>query len=88
MAAIFDSGPVQSFLARQPIFDDKLKVYAYELLSRSGLNNFFDGIENRSTVIEDSVFGFRAAGPALICNDCLTEERIVHWDPADMKLVG
>lgn len=30
------------YVARQPIFDKKKKVYGYELLFRSGLNNFFD----------------------------------------------
>lgn len=51
-------------------------------------SNFFDGVENRGTVIEDSVFGFRAAAPALICNECLAEQKIVYWDPVTMKLVG
>lgn len=31
------------FVARQPIFDKKQQVFGYELLFRSGLNNFFDG---------------------------------------------
>jgi len=51
-------------------------------------NNFFDGVENRGTVIEDAAFGLRAAGPALICNECLAQEKIVYWNPATMKLVG
>ena len=51
-------------------------------------NNFFDGVENRGPVIEDAVFGFRAAGPALICNECLADEKIVYWDPVTLKLVG
>ena len=33
----------RSYIARQPIFDAQLKVYAYELLFRSGLENFFSG---------------------------------------------
>jgi EAL and modified HD-GYP domain-containing signal transduction protein len=52
-----EAGPVQAFMARQPIFDDQLKVYAYELLSRSGMNNFFDGDDldkAASKVISDS----------------------------------
>ena len=39
-----------------------------------------------NTVIEDSVFGFRAAAPALICNNCLAEETIVRWDPENMRV--
>lgn len=30
------------FVARQPIFDEQQKVYAYELLFRSGWDNFYD----------------------------------------------
>ncbi|SHJ28382.1 EAL and modified HD-GYP domain-containing signal transduction protein [Malonomonas rubra DSM 5091] len=33
---------MEHFIARQPIFDQKGKVYAYELLFRSGLHNYFD----------------------------------------------
>jgi c-di-GMP-related signal transduction protein len=33
---------MDAFIARQPIFDRKLKVHAYELLFRSGLVDFFD----------------------------------------------
>lgn len=51
-------------------------------------NNFFDGVENRGTIIEDAAFGLRAAGPALICNECLADEKIIYWDPATMRLVG
>ncbi|MEA3363477.1 MAG: HDOD domain-containing protein [Thermodesulfobacteriota bacterium] len=33
---------MEHFIARQPIFDTKGRVYAYELLFRSGLQNYFD----------------------------------------------
>lgn len=33
---------MEHFIARQPIFDTKGKVFAYELLFRSGLHNYFD----------------------------------------------
>ena len=33
---------MEHFIARQPIFDLKNNVYAYELLFRSGLHNYFD----------------------------------------------
>ena len=49
-------------------------------------NNFFAGMRGANTVIEDSTFGFRAAAPALICNDCLAEEKIVGWDPENMRV--
>src|SRR5258707_12455249 len=31
----------EKFIARQPIFDKRLRVYAYELLFRGGPQNFF-----------------------------------------------
>jgi predicted dehydrogenase len=37
-------------------------------------------------VTEDASFGFRAAAPALACNDSYFQERIVKWDPEEMML--
>lgn len=34
---------MEKFLARQPIFNSERDVYGYELLFRSGPQNFFDG---------------------------------------------
>ena len=39
-------------------------------------------------MVEDAVFGFRAAGPALLSNISYFEKRIVEWDPAAMKSEG
>jgi len=43
----------EHFIARQPIFDKKQRVYAYELLFRSGLHNYFDceDIDHASTSV-------------------------------------
>ncbi|MFH1134866.1 MAG: HDOD domain-containing protein [Pseudomonadota bacterium] len=52
---------MEHFIARQPIFDQKQKVFAYELLFRSGLDNFFDcadGDRATSQVIADSLMLF------------------------------
>lgn len=54
---------MEHYIARQPIFDRQQKVYAYELLFRSGLANYFDGSNQdkaASSVIADStiLFGF------------------------------
>ncbi|CAM2005327.1 EAL and HDOD domain-containing protein [Acanthopleuribacter pedis] len=54
---------MEHYIARQPIFDRHQKVYAYELLFRSGLANYFDGSNQdkaASSVIADStiLFGF------------------------------
>ncbi|HNM27883.1 MAG TPA: hypothetical protein PKL15_20720, partial [Saprospiraceae bacterium] len=47
--------------------------------------NFFNGVRNGTPVAEDAVFGYRAAAPALLCNDSYFEEKTVRWDPVNMK---
>ena len=49
---------MKKFVARQPIFDPHQKVYAYELLFRSGMDNFFeasDPDQASTSVIVDSL---------------------------------
>lgn len=50
--------------------------------------NFFESVRTGRPVVEDAVFGFRAAAPCLACNDSYFEKRIVHWDPVAMKLAN
>ena len=49
--------------------------------------NFFTAIRNKSSVIEDAVFGYRAAAPALLCNDSYYTDKAVKWDPINLKVV-
>ncbi|MBK1441855.1 Gfo/Idh/MocA family oxidoreductase [Parapedobacter sp. ISTM3] len=46
--------------------------------------NFFNAIRNKTGVVEDAVFGLRAAGPALLSNTSHFERKIVHWNPETM----
>jgi predicted dehydrogenase len=48
--------------------------------------NFLNAVRSRKPVIEDAVFGFRAAGPALLSNVSYFEERVCRWDPEAMKM--
>jgi predicted dehydrogenase len=48
---------------------------------------FLNAVRTRKPVIEDAVFGFRAAGPALLSNTSYSERRICHWDPKNLKEV-
>jgi predicted dehydrogenase len=48
--------------------------------------NFFAAVRSRQPVVEDAVFGFRAAGAALLSNLSLDRGAIVKWDPDSMKL--
>jgi predicted dehydrogenase len=48
--------------------------------------DFFDGVRTGDPVIEDAVFGFRAAAPCLACNDSYFQNKVIEWDPVNMKL--
>jgi len=48
--------------------------------------NFALAVRSRNPVVEDAVFGFRAAGPALLSNISYFEKRIVEWDPQSMTM--
>ena len=48
--------------------------------------NFFDAIKTGKPVVEDAVFGFRAAAPCLACNDSYFQQKIISWDPEKMKV--
>jgi predicted dehydrogenase len=50
--------------------------------------NFALAVRGRKPVVEDAVFGFRAAGPALLSNLSYFENRVVEWDPTAMKMKG
>ncbi len=49
--------------------------------------NFFAAVRSRQPVVEDAVFGYRAAGAALLSNLSYERDAIVKWDPEAMKLL-
>jgi predicted dehydrogenase len=49
--------------------------------------NFMDSIRTGKPVVENATFGFRAAAPALSCNESLFQNKVIHWDAENMKLV-
>ena len=57
-------------------YDDRLDHFA----------NFFDAMRNNKSVLEDAVFGLRAAGPALLSNKSYFENTVVNWNPDEMKI--
>ncbi len=48
--------------------------------------NFFEAVRSRRPVTEDPVFGFRAAGAALLANVSYEQGKIIQWDPEAMKI--
>ncbi|MEP6615289.1 MAG: Gfo/Idh/MocA family oxidoreductase [Ginsengibacter sp.] len=49
--------------------------------------NFFESIRNKKPVVEDAIFGYRAAAPCIACNDSYFQKKIIYWDPVNMKVV-
>ena len=45
---------------------------------------FFEGMRTRKPVVEDAVFGFRAAGAALLLNRSYFDNRTYEWNPETM----
>jgi predicted dehydrogenase len=49
---------------------------------------FFEAVRSRKPVVEDAVFGLRAAGPALLSNTSYFGKKVVLWDPQNMTVKG
>lgn len=49
--------------------------------------NFFDAIRKGGKVVEDAIFGYRAAAPALLCNDSYNNDTSILWNPEKMQLI-
>lgn len=74
---------MQTFIARQPIFDEQQKVHAYELMYRSGPDNWSNGssdTEGSSRVISDVCL--------LIGGDQLTEGKKAYVPVTRETLLG
>ena len=50
--------------------------------------NFFKSVREGKPVYEDATFGYRAAAPALLCNESYRQKREIDWDPVGMKVVS
>jgi predicted dehydrogenase len=48
--------------------------------------NFFESVRTGKPVVEDPVFAFRAAAPCLAANESYFQNKIIRWDPVNMKL--
>lgn len=68
----------------------KLEYVAEEGYKGAHFDHFYNwtnAIRNKGHVAEDALFGYRAASPALLCNDSYFENRIIQWDPEQLKLI-
>jgi predicted dehydrogenase len=71
---------------------DSLRPNRRQLFEPKGFNahlehhrNFYNAIRTRKPFFEDAVFGYRAAGPALLTNVSYFERRICEWNPESMR---
>jgi predicted dehydrogenase len=49
--------------------------------------NFFTAIRTGGKVTEDALFAYKAAAPALLCNDSYNQDMAMLWDPVKLQLV-
>jgi len=49
---------------------------------------FFSSVREGKPVFEDAVFGYRAAAPALLCNQSYYEGKLIGWDPQKMQVTS
>jgi predicted dehydrogenase len=70
-----------------PVGFEKYQAPAGYSDSDDHFKNFFASVRSRQPVVEDAVFGYRAAGAALLSNLSLDRGKIVDWDPDAMKLI-
>lgn len=47
--------------------------------------NWINAIRTNGSVVEDALFGYRAAAPALLCNESYFTNKIIQWDPEKLK---
>lgn len=50
--------------------------------------NFWNAVKTRTPVVEDALFGLRAAGPALLSNRSYFEKKTLFWDAAKCEVKG
>jgi predicted dehydrogenase len=79
--------PKQHPAGEPPLQYDKYQASSGYSDSYDHFHNFFDAVRTRKPVVEDAVFGFRAAGAALLSNMSYEKDSIIHWDPEKMKVV-
>ena len=76
---------------RKKILPPKELVYkaeeGYKGAHYDHFGNLIRAIRNNGVVAENPVFGFRAAAPALLCNDSYFQNTFIRWDPINMKIV-
>jgi len=48
--------------------------------------NWIRAVRGGKPIVEDALFGYRAAAPALLCNDSYYQEKTIKWDPVKLEI--
>jgi predicted dehydrogenase len=86
-----DTGDQYVYERKHMLSPDKLEYVAdkgYNGAHFDHFYNLFNAMRTNGKVSEDALFGYRAAAPALLCNDSYFNNKIIHWDPSALKLVS
>ena len=82
------------YLAKYPPSKPEIVEPEMEFKAPQGYNtnidhhtNFYAGIREGKPIVEDALFGMRAAGPALCTNKSYFEKKVINWDPENAKLI-
>ena len=87
LAAYHAKYPAETFGAAPTTTQERFAASSGYSDSFDHFTNFFHAVRSRQPVVEDPVFGYRAAGAALLSNRSYSSGAVVNWDPEAMKLV-
>ncbi len=79
----------KKYPARPPVAELDNEDQKFQMRADAHLEhhrNFQNSILYGAKQIEDPIFGLRAAGPALLCNESIYTQQIQHWDPETMRV--
>jgi predicted dehydrogenase len=79
--------PKTHFKGAPPVGNERYQAPPGYSDSYDHFHNFFNSVRTRQPVVEDAVFGYRAAGAALLSNLSYEKGTVVKWDPESMKLL-
>jgi predicted dehydrogenase len=85
-----DSGQQYVYERKDMLPPEKLEYVAdkgYNGAHFDHFYNLFNAMRTAGKVSEDALFGYRAAAPALLCNDSYFSNKIIHWDPSQLKIL-
>jgi len=86
-----DHGKQYVYDRKEMLPPDKLEYVAEEGYKGAHFDHFynlFNAMRTGGKVSEDALFGYRAAAPALLCNDSYFNNRIIQWDPKALKSIN